>query len=93
MSPSPPPPPPPMYEHMDDNSDSEENNSTHSTDLHMDEIDNHRSEEERVTEAEKNERVKKQLKVSRVVRGQIRLDLKEITSSLFVCVCVSGSDL
>lgn len=58
-----PPPPPPMYDHLDDNSDSEENSSTHSTDLHMDGINDHRNEEDRVTEAEKNERVQKQLKV------------------------------
>lgn len=59
----PPPPPPPMYDPLDDNSDSEENNSTHSADLHIDNINDHRNEEERVTEAEKNERVQKQLKV------------------------------
>lgn len=59
----PPPPPPPAYYHLDDNSDSEENNSTHSADLHVDGIDDHRNEEERLTEAEKNERVQKQLKV------------------------------
>lgn len=63
----PPPPPPPAYDHLDDhlddNSDSEENNSTHSADLHVDGINDHRHEEERLTEAEKNERVQKQLKV------------------------------
>lgn len=59
----PPPPPPPMYDHLYDNSDSEENNSTHSADLHIEGIDDHRREEDRLTEAEKNERVQKQLKV------------------------------
>lgn len=59
----PPPPPPPMYDHIDDNSDSEENNSTHSADLQIEGINDHRMEEDRLTEAEKNERVKKQLKV------------------------------
>ncbi|XP_075893706.1 ezrin b [Nelusetta ayraudi] len=57
-----PPPPPPAYDYMDDNSDSEENNSTHSTDLNMDGIDDHRKEEERVTEVEKNERLNQHLK-------------------------------
>lgn len=64
----PPPPPPPMYDHMDDNSDSEENNSTHSADLHIDGINDHRREEDRLTEAEKNERVQKQLKVREILR-------------------------
>lgn len=59
----PPPPPPPMYDPLDDNSDSEENNSTHSADLHIEGINDHRREEDRLTEAEKNERVQKQLKV------------------------------
>lgn len=63
MTAPPPPPPPPMYDHLDDNSDSEENNSTHSADLHVDDINDHRNEEDRLTEAEKNERVQKQLKV------------------------------
>lgn len=65
-----PPPPPPMFDHLDDNSDSEENNSTHSADLHVDDINDHRNEEDRLTEAEKNERVQKQLKV-RAERCQV----------------------
>lgn len=57
-----PPPPPPMYDHlMDDNSD--DNTSMHSADLHVEGINDHRNEEDRLTEAEKNERVQKQLKV------------------------------
>lgn len=57
-----PPPPPPMYDHlMDDNSD--DNTSMHSADLHVEGINDHRKEEDRLTEAEKNERVQKQLKV------------------------------
>lgn len=68
--PPPPPPPPPMYDHMDDNSDSEENASeenasNHSADLQIEGINDHRNEEDRLTEAEKNERVQKQLKVRR----------------------------
>lgn len=60
---APPPPPPPPYDHLDDNSDSEENNSMHSAELHIEGINNHHREEDRLTEAEKNERVQKQLKV------------------------------
>lgn len=58
------PPPPPMYEHLDENSDSEENTSMHSADLQIEGINDHRKEEDRITEAEKNERVQTQLKVS-----------------------------
>lgn len=57
------PPPPPMYDNMDDNSDSEENTSTHSADLQIEGINDHRNEEDRLTEAEKNECVQNQLKV------------------------------
>lgn len=63
MTVPPPPPPPPMYDHMDENSDSEENTSTHSADLQIEGINDHRKEEDRVTEAEKNERLQKQLMV------------------------------
>ncbi|TNN76135.1 Ezrin [Liparis tanakae] len=63
MTAPPPPPPPPMYEPMMyDNSDSEENASTSSADLQTEGINDHRNEEDRLTEAEKNERVQKQLK-------------------------------
>ena len=64
MTAPPPPPRPPMYEPLlDDNSDSEENASMHSADLPTEGINDHRNEEERITEAEKNERVQKQLMV------------------------------
>lgn len=55
-----------MYDQLDDNSDSEENASTHSADLQTEGINDHRNEEDRLTEAEKNERVQKQLKVRMV---------------------------
>lgn len=58
-----------MYEHLDDNSDSEENTSTHSADLQIEGINDHRNEEDRLTEAEKNERVQKQLKVREEAPG------------------------
>lgn len=61
--PLPPPPPPALYDHMDENSDSDENVSTHSADLLIGGINDHRMEEDRLTEAEKNERVQKQLRV------------------------------
>jgi len=41
-----------------------EENSTHSAELHSQGINDHRKEEERLTEAEKNMRIQKQLKVS-----------------------------
>lgn len=63
MTVPPPPPPPPVYDHLDDNSDSEENASMNSADLQMEGINDHRMEEDRLTEAEKNERVQTQLKV------------------------------
>ncbi|XP_031437439.1 ezrin b [Clupea harengus] len=58
-----PPPPPPVMDHMDDGEgeDGEESTSTHSAELQMEGFDDHRLEEERLTEAEKNERVQKQL--------------------------------
>ncbi|KAI2654556.1 Ezrin [Labeo rohita] len=44
-----------------DHDDHEENNSTYSAELQVEGIEDHRNEEERITEAEKNERVQKQL--------------------------------
>lgn len=52
-----------IEDHIDENSDSEENASTHSEDLQLEGINDHRKEEDRLTEAEKNERVQKQLEV------------------------------
>uniref|UniRef100_A0A673KLJ8 Ezrin-like n=1 Tax=Sinocyclocheilus rhinocerous TaxID=307959 RepID=A0A673KLJ8_9TELE len=45
-----------------DHDDQEENNSTYSAELHVEGIEDHRNEEDRITEAEKNERVQKQNK-------------------------------
>lgn len=47
-----------------DHDDHEENSSTHSAELLVDGIEDHRNEEERITEAEKNERVQRQLLVT-----------------------------
>ncbi|XP_051578131.1 ezrin a [Myxocyprinus asiaticus] len=48
----------PMENEHDDH---EDNNSTYSAELQVEGIEDHRNEEERITEAEKNERVQKQL--------------------------------
>lgn len=50
---------PPAPEH----DEHDETNAEASAELHSDGVTRHRSEEERVTEAQKNERVKKQLQV------------------------------
>ncbi|XP_005803180.2 ezrin-like [Xiphophorus maculatus] len=78
----PPPPPPPGYNHRDDNSDSEDNNSTNSTDLAIDDFNDHRKEEERLTEVEKNERVQKQLKTLTSELAQARDESKNTQNDL-----------
>uniref|UniRef100_A0AAX7TP17 FERM domain-containing protein n=1 Tax=Astatotilapia calliptera TaxID=8154 RepID=A0AAX7TP17_ASTCA len=76
-----PPPPPPMYDHlMDDNSD--DNTSMHSADLHVEGINDHRNEEDRLTEAEKNERVQKQLKALTSELAQARDESKNTANDL-----------
>ncbi|XP_041661376.1 ezrin b [Cheilinus undulatus] len=80
--PPPPPPPPPMEDHVDDNSDSEENTSTHSADLQNEGINDHRNEEDRLTEAEKNERVQKQLKALTSELAQARDESKNTQNDL-----------
>uniref|UniRef100_A0AAY5F2J5 FERM domain-containing protein n=1 Tax=Electrophorus electricus TaxID=8005 RepID=A0AAY5F2J5_ELEEL len=61
--PPPPPPPPPVYDDIEDHEgeDGEEGTRSYSADLRSDGISDHRHEENRITEAEKNERVQKQL--------------------------------
>ncbi|XP_060907844.1 ezrin b [Labrus mixtus] len=81
-APPPPPPPPPMYDNIDDNSDSEENNSTHSADLQTEGINDHRNEEDRLTEAEKNERVQNQLKALTSELAQARDESKNTQNDL-----------
>ncbi|KAM7395214.1 hypothetical protein PAMA_006801 [Pampus argenteus] len=86
-APAPPlplPPPPPMYDN-DDNSDSEENASTHSADLQTEGINDHRNEEDRLTEAEKNERVQKQLKALTSELAQARDESKNTQNDLLHC--------
>ncbi|RVE55720.1 hypothetical protein OJAV_G00228820 [Oryzias javanicus] len=82
MTVPPPPPPPPIYNHMDYNSDSEENASNHSAELQVGGINDHRREEDRVTEAEKNERVQKQLKALTSELAQARDESKNTQNDL-----------
>lgn len=67
MSAPPPPPPPPVIPPTENEHDEhDENNAEASAELSNDGVMNHRSEEERVTETQKNERVKKQLQVFKI---------------------------
>ncbi|KAG2457024.1 RADI protein, partial [Polypterus senegalus] len=62
--PPPPPPPPPaavVSPVENDNDEQDENSAEASAELSNEGVANHRSEEERLTETQKNERVKKQL--------------------------------
>lgn len=64
MSAPPPPPPPPVVPPTENEHDEQDENSAEaSAELSSEGVLNHRSEEERVTETQKNERVKKQLQV------------------------------
>ncbi|XP_072310538.1 ezrin b [Eucyclogobius newberryi] len=78
-SPSPPPPPPPMYDQLDDNSDSEDSHSAH---LQYEAIEQHRNEEERLTEAEKNQRVQEQLKALTSELAHARDDSKKTANDI-----------
>ncbi|KAL0965023.1 hypothetical protein UPYG_G00275770 [Umbra pygmaea] len=87
-APPPPPPPPtfveaPMYNYdgMLEDRDSEEN-STYSADLQNEGFNDHRREEERLTEAEKNERVQKQLMALSAELSQARDDTKHTQNDL-----------
>lgn len=64
MTAPPLPPPPPVYEPDENEYEDGESNSSYSADLQTGGINDHRNEEKRITEAEKNERVQKQLLVS-----------------------------
>ncbi|XP_030637057.1 ezrin b [Chanos chanos] len=79
MTAPPPPPPPPVYEHVDDD---DENNSTYSAELQNEGINDHRREEERLTEAEKNERVQKQLLALSSELAQARDETKKTQNDL-----------
>ncbi|XP_062407586.1 ezrin b [Sardina pilchardus] len=78
----PPPPPPPVMDHMDDGDDGEESTSTHSAELQNEDFDDHRQEEERITEAEKNERVQKQLMALTSELAHARDDTKKTQNDI-----------
>ncbi|XP_023695158.1 ezrin b [Paramormyrops kingsleyae] len=80
----PPPPPPPVYELMDDNEqeDGEESNSSYSAEFQNEGINDHRKEEDRLTEAEKNERVQKQLQALTSELAQARDESKKTQNDL-----------
>ncbi len=71
MTAPPLPPPPPAYEPDENEYEDAESNSTYSADLQTGGINDHRYEEQRITEAEKNERVQKQLLVSITLHVQL----------------------
>ncbi|NXK89970.1 RADI protein, partial [Formicarius rufipectus] len=78
MSAPPPPPPPPVIPPTENEHDEhDENNAEASAELSSDGVMNHRSEEERVTETQKNERVKKQLQALSSELAQARDETKK----------------
>lgn len=62
--------------------DHEENSSIHSAELLVDGIDDHRNEEERITEAEKNQRVHKQLQTLSSELAEARDDTKKTQNDI-----------
>ncbi|XP_062949371.1 radixin isoform X2 [Cynocephalus volans] len=76
---APPPPPPPLVIPPTENEHDEhdENNAEASAELSNEGVMNHRSEEERVTETQKNERVKKQLQALSSELAQARDETKK----------------
>lgn len=83
MTAPPLPPPPPAYE-PDENEydDGEESNGSYSADLQTGGFHDHRNEEQRITEAEKNERVQKQLLALTSELSQARDDTKKTQNDL-----------
>uniref|UniRef100_A0A8C1FZ41 FERM domain-containing protein n=1 Tax=Cyprinus carpio TaxID=7962 RepID=A0A8C1FZ41_CYPCA len=65
-----------------DHDDHEENNSTYSAELQVEGIEDHRNEEERITEAEKNERVQKQLMALSSELAEARDDSKKTKNDI-----------
>uniref|UniRef100_A0A8C1CJN1 Ezrin a n=2 Tax=Cyprinus carpio TaxID=7962 RepID=A0A8C1CJN1_CYPCA len=73
----------PMAEPLEnDHDDHEENNSTYSAELQVEGIEDHRNEEERITEAEKNERVQKQLMALSSELAEARDDSKKTKNDI-----------
>nr|XP_012999180.1 radixin isoform X2 [Cavia porcellus] len=78
MSAPPPPPPPPVVPPTENEHDEHDENSAEaSAELSSEGVTNHRSEEGRVTETQKNERVKKQLQALSSELAQARDETKK----------------
>uniref|UniRef100_A0A8C2I111 Ezrin b n=1 Tax=Cyprinus carpio TaxID=7962 RepID=A0A8C2I111_CYPCA len=77
-----PPPPPAAYEPDENEFEDGESNSSYSADLQTGGINDHRYEEQRITEAEKNERVQKQLLALTSELSQARDDTKKTQNDL-----------
>nr|XP_010332896.1 radixin isoform X2 [Saimiri boliviensis boliviensis] len=77
MSAPPPPPPPVIPPTENEHDEHDENNAEASAELSNEGVMNHRSEEERVTETQKNERVKKQLQALSSELAQARDETKK----------------
>lgn len=82
MTAPPLPPPPPAYETDENEYEDGESNSIYSADLQTGGINDHRYEEQRITEAEKNERVQKQLLALTSELSQARDDTKKTQNDL-----------
>uniref|UniRef100_A0A673GNF1 Ezrin-like n=1 Tax=Sinocyclocheilus rhinocerous TaxID=307959 RepID=A0A673GNF1_9TELE len=82
MTAPPLPPPPPAYEPDENEYEDGESNSSYSADLQTGGINDHRYEEQRITEAEKNERVQKQLLALTSELSQARDDTKKTPNDL-----------
>ncbi|XP_032881288.1 ezrin isoform X2 [Amblyraja radiata] len=81
--PPPPPPPPIVYEVLEENEhDVEENHNSDSAELAYDSFLDHRIEEDRVTEVEKNERVQQQLMLLSSELAQARDDSKKTSNDI-----------
>ncbi|XP_015284979.1 PREDICTED: radixin isoform X3 [Gekko japonicus] len=74
---APPPPPPVVPPTENEHDEQDENNAEASAELASEGVANHRSEEERVTETQKNERVKKQLQALSSELAQARDETKK----------------
>ncbi|XP_012585170.1 PREDICTED: radixin isoform X4 [Condylura cristata] len=74
---APPPPPPVIPPTENEHDEHDENSAQASAELSNDGVMNHRSEEERVTETQKNERVKKQLQALSSELAQARDETKK----------------
>ncbi|XP_069788280.1 ezrin-like isoform X2 [Narcine bancroftii] len=84
-APLPPPPPPPIFEALEDHeqfNDVEENHSSDSAELHTEGIEDHRLEEARMTEVEKNERVQQQLMMLSNELAQARDESKKTSNDI-----------